>query len=99
MKVYAESRRIKCFFAGIYYLLMRGISFYKTKKKLGCLFLQPRIFFKDAGFRMKVYIGGRRLCGAETESIVAKFYLERVVQRKSLTRRISQCRGPGGQNF
>ena len=32
---------------------------------------------------MKVYIGGRRLCGAETESIVNKFYLERVVQKKS----------------
>ena len=79
MKVYAESRRIKCFFARSYYLLARGICFYKTKKKLGCLFLQPRILFEDAGFGMKVYIGGRRFCGAKTESIIAKF-LEGVVQ-------------------
>ena len=42
-------------------LLMRGICFYKTKKKLGCLFLQPRIFFREAEFGVKIYVRGRRL--------------------------------------
>ena len=62
---------------------MRGVYFYKTKKKLGCLFLQPRIFFRDAEFGVKAYVGGRRLCGIEIESIKDKFYLERMVWKEN----------------
>ena len=54
----------------------------KTKKssleKLRCLFLQPRIFFREAEFGVRVYVGGKRLYGVEIESILEEFYLERV---------------------
>ena len=57
---------------------MSGVYFYKTKKKLGCLFLQPRIFFREAEFGVKIYVRGRRLYGVEIESIVEDFYSKRV---------------------
>ena len=84
VKVYAEGRRIKCFFRRILLFINERCLFLQDQEEIRVfLFLQPRIFFRDAKFGVKVYIGGRRLCGVETESIVDKFYLERVVQREN----------------
>ena len=55
-------------------------------EKLRYLFLQPQIFFGEAEFGVKVYVGGKRLYGVEIESVVEDFIWKSGLERKSRRR-------------